>query len=59
MNLNFTIKNNNLSKVPYISLAIYDKEQRGIAEVLPVDQELKIIKNKKILAVIYIIIFIK
>jgi len=47
VNLNFTIKNNNLSKVPYISLAIYDKEQRGIAEVLPVDQDLKIIKNKK------------
>jgi len=47
VNLNFTIKNNNLSKVPYISLAIYDKEQRGIAEILPIDQDLKIIKNEK------------
>ncbi|MFL1012249.1 ABC transporter ATP-binding protein [Flavisericum labens] len=47
VNLNFTIKNNKLSKIPYISLAIYDKEQRGIAEVLPVNQELKVIKNKE------------
>jgi lipopolysaccharide transport system ATP-binding protein len=47
VNLNFTIKNNNLSKTPYISLAIYDKEQRAIAEVLADEQDLKIIKNKK------------
>ncbi len=47
VSLYFTIKNNILSKTPYISLAIYDKEQRGIAEVLPIDQDLKIIKNKK------------
>jgi lipopolysaccharide transport system ATP-binding protein len=47
VNLNFTIRNINLSKIPYISLAIYDKEQKGIAEVLPVDQDLKTIKNMK------------
>lgn len=45
INLNFTIKNINLSKTPYISLAIYDKEQRGIAEIFPDGQNLKMIKN--------------
>lgn len=35
INLIFVIKNIALSSVPYISLAVYDKEQRGIAEVLP------------------------
>ncbi|MFH4964286.1 ABC transporter ATP-binding protein [Gaetbulibacter sp. M235] len=55
VNLNFTIKNNSLLKEPYISLAIYDKEQRGIAEVLPVDQDLKIIKNKKEVTFIFLL----
>ena len=45
VNLNFTIKNNNLSKMPYISLAIYDKEQRGIAEVFPEGQNMEMIKS--------------
>ena len=40
INLNFVIKIKNLSHVPYISLAIYDKEQRGIAEIFPEGQRL-------------------
>jgi len=32
--LKFIVKNLLLKNVPYISLAIYDKEQRGVAEVL-------------------------
>jgi lipopolysaccharide transport system ATP-binding protein len=38
INLKCTIKNFNLKKMPYISFAIYDKEQRGIAEVFPENQ---------------------
>ncbi|TDP00888.1 ABC transporter ATP-binding protein [Flavobacterium sp. 245] len=45
VNLNFTIKNINLSKTPYISLAIYDKEERGIAEIFPDKQSMAIIGN--------------
>lgn len=41
INLKFTIKNFSLKKMPYISFAIYDKEQRGIAEVFPENQMLK------------------
>ena len=47
--LEFTIRNKNLLKIPYISLAIYDKEQRPVAEVLPIKQNLEIIeKNNEI-----------
>ncbi|NEV93954.1 ABC transporter ATP-binding protein [Psychroflexus sp. YR1-1] len=46
IDLKFKIQNKNLSKIPYISLAIYDKEQRGIAEVLPENQDLKTIENQ-------------
>ncbi|MFG6687618.1 ABC transporter ATP-binding protein [Mariniflexile sp. HNIBRBA6329] len=45
VNLSFTIKNKSLSKIPYISLAIYDKEQRAIAEILADEQDLKILNN--------------
>ena len=38
INLKFTIKNYTLKKTPYISFAIYDKEQRGVAEVFPENQ---------------------
>ncbi|MBZ9628893.1 ABC transporter ATP-binding protein [Psychroflexus sp. CAK1W] len=46
INLKFKIQNKNLSNIPFISLAIYDKEQRGIAEVLPENQDLNIIENQ-------------
>lgn len=46
VNLNFTIKNSSLVKSPYISLAIYDKEERGIAEVFPDGQNMIMIKSK-------------
>lgn len=36
--LSFKIKTRNLNKPPMISLALYDKEQRGIAEVFPEGQ---------------------
>lgn len=45
INLKFTIKNFNLKKMPFISFAIYDKEQRGIAEVFPDNQILKDIET--------------
>ncbi|MCK0109014.1 ABC transporter ATP-binding protein [Flavobacteriaceae bacterium S0825] len=41
IDLKFTIKNFSLKKMPFISFAIYDKEQRGIAEVFPENQILK------------------
>jgi lipopolysaccharide transport system ATP-binding protein len=47
VNLKFTIKNNKLLKIPYISLAIYDKEERGIAEVFPEEQNLTMINGKE------------
>ncbi len=37
--LHFTIINKNLVKTPFISLAIYDKEQRAVAEVIPDNQD--------------------
>lgn len=39
--LNFTFQNKTLLKMPYIALAIYDKEQRGIAEVFPEGQDIQ------------------
>lgn len=36
--LNFTIRNNFLTKIPFINLAIYDKEQRPVAEIIPEGQ---------------------
>ncbi|MBK5214565.1 MAG: ABC transporter ATP-binding protein [Flavobacteriaceae bacterium] len=53
INLNFTIKNKNLSKIPYISLAIYDKEQRAIAEILPEDQDLRLLNTTKEFTLIF------
>lgn len=38
IHLKCTIRNLNLKKMPYVSFAIYDKEQRGVAEVFPVNQ---------------------
>lgn len=35
------IENLKLNKIPYICFAIYDKEQRGIAEVFPENQDLQ------------------
>ncbi|WP_452231461.1 ABC transporter ATP-binding protein [Lacinutrix sp. MEBiC02595] len=39
--LNFKIKNHNLLKTPFISLVVYDKEQRAVAEIYPEGQKLK------------------
>lgn len=39
--LNFKIKNYNLVKIPFISFAVYDKEQRAVAEIYPEAQKLK------------------
>ena len=36
--LNFKIKNKLLTKIPFITLAIYDKEQRPVAEIIPEGQ---------------------
>lgn len=43
------IENLSLKKMPYVSFAVYDKEQRGIAEILPENQDLNIdfIKGEK------------
>jgi lipopolysaccharide transport system ATP-binding protein len=38
IDLKITIKNFSLISMPFISFAIYDKEQRGIAEVFPENQ---------------------
>lgn len=45
INLAFKIKNKRLSKIPYISLAIYDKEQRGVAEIFPANQKLNVLNE--------------
>ncbi|MGI0107865.1 ABC transporter ATP-binding protein [Salinimicrobium sp. WS361] len=45
--LNFIIEVHSLEKIPFISLAVYDKEQRGIAEVFPEGQELNRINGQK------------
>jgi len=45
INLNFKIKTKNLLKIPYISLAIYDKEQRGIAEIFPLGQNTNLVNS--------------
>lgn len=39
--LNLKLKNYSLIKMPFISLVVYDKEQRAVAEIYPVGQELK------------------
>jgi lipopolysaccharide transport system ATP-binding protein len=47
--LNFKVKNHNLECMPFISLAIYDKEQRAVAEVYPEGQEIvEVNKNTEI-----------
>lgn len=38
--LELEVKNINLDHIPYFSFAIYDKEQRGVAEVFPAEQNL-------------------
>lgn len=38
--LEFTCKNNRLKTIPFITMAVYDKEQRGIAEIIPEGQVL-------------------
>lgn len=40
IDLKFVLKNISLKSIPYISLAVYDKEQRGVAEILPEGQSL-------------------
>ncbi|MCX7549356.1 ABC transporter ATP-binding protein [Xanthomarina sp. F2636L] len=45
--LNFKIKNISLTKTPYISLVLYDKEQRGVAEIYPKGQKLNAIENSE------------
>ncbi len=41
----FTIESMKVNKIPFISLAIYDKEQRAVAEVIPSNQNIKQIKD--------------
>lgn len=36
--LKFVVKNLTLSSMPYVSFAVYDKEQRGVAEIFPEGQ---------------------
>ncbi|WP_028873267.1 ABC transporter ATP-binding protein [Psychroserpens burtonensis] len=43
--LNLKIENYNLTRKPYISLAVYDKEQRAIAEIYPDNQSFDAIKK--------------
>ena len=38
IDLNFRVSVKHLKELPYVSLAIYDKEQRGVAEVFPKGQ---------------------
>jgi lipopolysaccharide transport system ATP-binding protein len=45
IDLCFTIENKSLPKMPYISLAVYDKEQRAVAEILPENQEYNVVKK--------------
>ncbi|RKE98001.1 ABC transporter ATP-binding protein [Ichthyenterobacterium magnum] len=45
INLKCTIKNVNLNKTPFLSFAIYDKEQRSIAEIIPLKQITKEIEH--------------
>nr|WP_321228541.1 ABC transporter ATP-binding protein [uncultured Psychroserpens sp.] len=43
--LNFILENYNLTRKPFISLAVYDKEQRAIAEIYPDNQYFDPIKK--------------
>lgn len=43
IDLKFVLKNISLKNIPYISLAVYDKEQRGVAEILPEGQSLSLV----------------
>ncbi|WP_445730824.1 ABC transporter ATP-binding protein [Mariniflexile sp.] len=43
--LKFKIRVKKLFKIPYVSLAVYDKEQRGVAEVFPTGQNTKLEMN--------------
>ncbi|GAA0747792.1 ABC transporter ATP-binding protein [Gaetbulibacter jejuensis] len=46
--LKFKIKVANLSSIPFVTLAVYDKEQRGVAEMFPSGQnsDLSIVSNE-------------
>lgn len=47
--LNFTLRNKALNHIPFITLAIYDKEQRAVAEIIPEEQLLSgIEKNTEV-----------
>lgn len=53
IDLIFKIKTSQIIKLPYISLAIYDKEERGIAEVYPEGQNIQhVIKDETITYVV-------
>ncbi|WP_298903212.1 ABC transporter ATP-binding protein [uncultured Psychroserpens sp.] len=47
--LSFKLKNIGLDKMPYISLAVYDKEQRAVAEIYPEGQDLKSIEKDRVI----------
>lgn len=48
--LKFILQNINLVKMPFISLAVYDKEQRAVAEIIPDGQSHNpVLKNSEIL----------
>jgi len=47
--LTFIIQNNHLTKMPFITLAVYDKEQRAVAEIIPDGQNsISVSKNSEI-----------
>ncbi|MGB1308624.1 MAG: ABC transporter ATP-binding protein [Oceanihabitans sp.] len=53
IDLKFVLKNNSLKNTPYISLAVYDKEQRGVAEILPEGQTFNEVKKNENLSFIF------
>lgn len=47
LEMRMVLRNISLENIPYISFAVYDKEQRGVAEVLPVGQNLSSVDSGK------------
>jgi lipopolysaccharide transport system ATP-binding protein len=53
--LNFKLKNLSLTKTPYISLAVYDKEQRAVAEIYPDGQVANSIKGDVVIDFLFLL----
>jgi len=45
--MKFKIKTHSLNKIPFVGLSVYDKEQRGVAEVFPTGQRVTLDINSK------------